>query len=260
MNIALVRVSGISQAQNSSLSSQKTRIQQYASFNDIVIDKTIEEVESGAKETREGLELLRSLVETGVVKRVIVLKLERFSRDLFHGLRWLRYLNDNNVELISIQEKIDNSISGKLMTQLLLSLAEYEKSTIVQRLNRGKERRFSEGHRTCGNIPFGYEFDDNDKLGLNKKHKRTIRFIYRRWIQLGDLNRTRRMHVLLYELGRRGYTWKDGTAFNYSRVRYILKNAIYSGQLAIKNLGDVPHVYESIISKAYYKRVQLSLT
>ena len=260
MNIALVRVSGISQAQNSSLSSQKSRIQAYATFNDIVIDKVIEEVESGAKETREGLELLRSLVETGVVKRVIVLKLDRFSRDLFHGLRWLRYLNDNNVELISIQEKIDNSISGKLMTQLLLSLAEYEKSTIVQRLNRGKERRFSDGHRTCGNIPFGYEFDDNDNLVLNKNHKRTIRFIYRRWMQLGDLNRTRRMHVLLYELGRRGYAWKDGTTFNYSRVRYILKNAIYSGQLAIKNLGDVPHVYESIISKAYYKRVQLSLT
>ena len=146
------------------------------------------------------------------------------------------------------------------MTQLLLSLAEYEKSTIVQRLNRGKERRFSDGHRTCGNIPFGYEFDDNDNLVLNKNHKRTIRFIYRRWMQLGDLNRTRRMHVLLYELGRRGYAWKDGTTFNYSRVRYILKNAIYSGQLAIKNLGDVPHVYESIISKAYYKRVQLSLT
>ncbi|MBT4401473.1 MAG: recombinase family protein, partial [Bacteroidetes bacterium] len=186
MNIALVRVSGISQAQNSSLSSQKSRIQAYATFNDIVIDKVIEEVESGAKETREGLELLRSLVETGVVKRVIVLKLDRFSRDLFHGLRWLRYLNDNNVELISIQEKIDNSISGKLMTQLLLSLAEYEKSTIVQRLNRGKERRFSEGHRTCGNIPFGYEFDDNDNLVLNKNHKRTIRFIYRRWMQLGD--------------------------------------------------------------------------
>ncbi len=259
MNIALVRVSGISQAQNSSLSSQITRIQQYAAFNDIVIDKVIEEIESGAKETRKGLELLRSLVETGVVKRVIVLKLDRFSRDLFHGLRWLRYLNDNNVELISIQEKIDNSISGKLMTQLLLSLAEYEKSTIVQRLNRGKERRFSKGLRTCGNIPFGYEYDDNDQLVLNENHKRTIRFIFRTWMQNKNLNRTRRMHVLLYELGRRGYTYLDGTAFNYSRVRYILKNAIYCGQLTVKNLGQIKHQYESIISKKYYERIQSSL-
>ena len=259
MNIALVRVSGISQAQNTSLSSQKTRIQQYASFNDIQIDKVIEEVESGAKETREGLELLRSLVDTGVVKRVIVLKLDRFSRDLFAGLKWLKYLNDNGVELISISEKIDNSISGKLMTQLLLSLAEYEKSTIVQRLNRGKERRFSEGLRTCGNIPFGYEYDDNDKLVLNENHKRTIRFIFRRWMQLGELNRTRRMHVLLYELERRGYTYLDGSAFNYSRIRYILKNPIYSGQLTVKNLGDIQHKYESIISQSYFKRIQASL-
>ena len=102
MNIALVRVSGISQAQNSSLSSQKTRIHQYATFNEITIDKIIEEVESGAKETREGLELLRNLVETGVVKRVIVLKLDRFSRDLYYGLKWLKYLNSHGVELISI--------------------------------------------------------------------------------------------------------------------------------------------------------------
>ncbi|MBL7046701.1 MAG: recombinase family protein [Candidatus Marinimicrobia bacterium] len=259
MNIALVRVSSLSQQKNTSLEQQKTRIQAYCQFNDLHVDKVIEEVESGAKETREGLELLRSLVDTGIVKRVIVLKLDRFSRDLFAGLKWLKYLNDNGVELISISEKIDNSISGKLMTQLLLSLAEYEKSTIVQRLNRGKERRFSEGHRTCGNIPFGYEYDDNDKLVLNENHKRTIRFIFRRWMQLGGLNRTRRMHVLLYELGRRGYTYLGGSAFNYSRVRYILKNPIYSGQLTVKNLGAVQHQYESIISISYFKRIQASL-
>jgi hypothetical protein len=78
-------------------------------------------------------------------------------------------------------------------------------------------------------------------------------------MQLGDLNRTRRMHVLLYELERRGYTYFDGTAFNYSRIRYILKNPIYSGQLTVKNLGAVQHQYESIISISYFKRIQASL-
>lgn len=255
MNVALVRVSSIGQQKNTSLSQQKTRIQQYAAFNDIQIDKVIEEVESGAKETRKGLELLRMLVETGVVERVIVLKLDRFSRDLFHGLRWLRYLNDNNVELISIQEKIDNSISGKLMTQMLLSLAEYEKSTIVQRLNRGKEKKFADGYRPCGNIAFGYEYD-NDDLILNGNHKRTIRFIFRRWIELQDLNKTRRMHTLLYELKRRGYFFRDGSEFNYQRVMYVLKNSIYAGQLSVKNLGESQHQYDSVISKKYFNRVQ----
>ena len=255
LNIALVRVSGISQAQNTSLSSQKTRIQQYASFNDIQIDKVIEEVESGAKETREGLELLRSLVDTGVVKRVIVLKLDRFSRDLFAGLKWLKYLNDNGVELISISEKIDNSISGKLMTQLLLSLAEYEKSTIVQRLNRGKEKRFSDGLRTCGNIPFGYEYD-GDQLVLIDDHKRTIRFIFRRWLQLADLTKAKRMLTVLDELHRRNYLWKDGSPFTNQRVKYLLKNAIYCGKMKVKGFGISEHQYDTVISKKYFTRVQ----
>ena len=145
------------------------------------------------------------------------------------------------------------------MLQMLLSLAEYEKSTIVQRLNRGKERTFSGGHRICGNIPFGYEYDENNKLVLNDTHKRTIRFIFRYWMQHSHLNRTRRMHVLLYELKRRNYKWKDGSGFNYSRVRYILKNSIYSGHLSVKNFGSTQHQYETIISNNYYKRVQATL-
>jgi site-specific DNA recombinase len=255
LNISLVRVSSIGQAQNTSLNQQKTRIQQYATFNEIKIDKVIEEVESGAKETREGLELLRSLVETGVVKRVIVLKLDRFSRDLFAGLKWLKYLNDNGVELISISEKIDNSISGKLMTQLLLSLAEYEKSTIVQRLRRGKEKRFSDGLRTCGNIPFGYEYD-GEQLVLIDDHKRTIKFIFKRWLQLADLTKSKRMRTILDELRRKQYLYTDSSYFTNQRVKYLLKNAIYCGLMKVKGFGSSQHQYDKVISKNYYDRVQ----
>ncbi len=255
MNIALVRVSSLSQQKNTSLEQQKNRIQQYAAFNDIQIDKVIEEVESGAKETREGLEKLRSLVETGVVKRVIVLNLSRFSRDLFYGLKWLKYLNDNDVELISIQERIDNSIAGRLMLQLLLWLSQFEKDTIVQRLRKGKEKRFSDGLRTCGNIPFGYEYD-GDQLVLIDDHKRTLLFIFRRWLQLADLTKAKRMLTVLDELHRKNYLWKDGSPFTNQRVKYLLKNAIYCGKMKVKGFGISEHQYDTVISKKYFTRVQ----
>lgn len=256
MNISLCRVSSIGQSQNTSLPQQKQRIQHYADFNGFKIDKVIEEVESGARETREGLELLRKLVETGVVKRVIVLKLDRFSRDLFYGLKWLKYLNSRGVELISIQEKIDDSISGRLMLQMLLSLAEYEKSTIVQRMKRGKERKFSEGNRIGGTLAFGY--DENGVL--SDEYKRTIRFIFKRWLQLAHQSKTMRMQTLLYELRRRNYLWKDGTHFTAPRVKYILKNPIYSGRLSVQNYGSIEHQYDTVISKKYFTRVQATFT
>jgi site-specific DNA recombinase len=256
LNIALVRVSSLSQKDNTSLDHQKTKIRQYCELNDIHLDLIIEEVESGGTETRKGLEQLRSLVEQGVVKRVIVLKIDRFSRDLFHGISWIRYLTDEmGIELISISEKIDNSISGRLMTQLLLSLAEYEKSTIVQRLRRGKEKRFSDGLRTCGNIPFGYEYQD-DQLVLNEEHERTIRFIFRRWKQLADVTKTMRMLTVLDELRLRKYLWKDGSPFNKHRVKYLLKNTVYCGQMKVKGFGKSQHQYPTVISKPYFDKVQ----
>jgi site-specific DNA recombinase len=260
LNIALVRVSSLSQKDNTSLDHQKTKISQYCELNDIKLDLIIEEVESGGQETRKGLEQLRSLVEQGVVKRVIVLKIDRFSRDLFHGISWIRYLTDEmGIELISISEKIDNSISGRLMTQLLLSLAEYEKSTIVQRLRRGKEKRFSEGRRTCGNIPFGYQFDDNDLLVLNDNHKRTIRFIFRRWLQLADLTKTKRMLTVLDELRRKKYLWRGNKSFNKHQVKYLLKNSFYCGWMNVKGFGKSEHQYDTVISKKIFARVQISL-
>jgi site-specific DNA recombinase len=183
------------------------------------------------------------------------LKIDRFSRDLFHGISWIRYLTDEmGIELISISEKIDNSISGRLMTQLLLSLAEYEKSTIVQRLRRGKEKRFSEGRRTCGNIPFGYEYD-GEQLVLNDEKARTIRFIFRRWLQLTDLTKTKRMLTVLDELRRKKYLWR-GKFFNKHQVKYLLKNSFYCGWMNVKGFGQSEHQYDRVVSKQLFQKIQ----
>lgn len=248
-------MSSIGQSQNTSLPQQKQRIQAYADFNGFKIDKNIDEIESGGKPTREGLELLKSLVETGVVKRVIVLNLSRFSRDLYYGLKWLKYLNSHGVELISIQERIDDSISGRLMLQMLLGLSEFERSTIVSRMKSGKMKKFADGHRIGGTLAFGYGAD-GESLVLDSTHKRTIRYIFKSWIQMADMTKTMRMQTLLYELRRRNYRWKDGTHFTAQRVKYILKNPIYSGQLSVQNYGSVEHKYPSVISKKYFTRVQ----
>ncbi len=256
MNIALVRVSSISQKDNTSLDHQKTKIRQYCELNDIQLHTTISEVESGGTETRKGLQELHSLVEKGEVKRVIVLNISRYSRDLFYGLKWLKYLNDNGVELVSIEENIDTTtISGRLTLQLLLGLSQFEKDTIVQRLRKGKEKRFSDGLRTCGNIPFGYEYD-GDQLVLIDDHKRTIRFIFRRWLQLASETKTMRMLTVLDELHRRKYLWKDGSPFNKHRVKYLLKNAIYCGKMKVKGFGVSEHKYPTVISNSYFNRVQ----
>jgi site-specific DNA recombinase len=257
LNIALVRVSSLSQKDNTSLDHQKTKIRQYCELNDINLDLIIEEVESGKTvKSRKGIEHLRTLVEKGEVERVIVLKIDRFSRSLYQGLQFLRYLKSMSVQLISIQEHIDDSLSGKLMLQLLLGLSEFERDTIKNRMLNGKVNKFESGLRSGGGIPYGYYYNDSGKLVMDVLQKKTIRFIFRRWIELVGKSKTLRMQTLLFELKRRGYKWSDGSEFKNFRVKYILKNAYYAGLMITKNLGTIKHNYEYVISERYFNRVQ----
>jgi site-specific DNA recombinase len=256
-NIGLIRVSAASQRDNSSLKNQKNKIKQYCDFHELQIDSFIEEIESGGKETRIGLELLRSLVLEGSVTRVIVYNLSRFSRDLFYGLKWLRFLNENGVELVSIQENLDtSSIAGRLTLQLLLGISQFEKDTINERMWNGKIKKHESGLRSGGGIPYGYCYNDAGQLVMDAVHKKTIRFIFRRWIQLADLTKTKRMQTLLFELKRRGYKYSHDRNFKPFNVKYILKNAHYAGLMITKNLGTIKHSYESVISERYFNRVQ----
>ena len=260
MNIALVRVSSLSQKDNTSLDHQKTKIRQYCEFKGLSVHSFIEEIESGGKETRIGLELLRKLVHEGNVKRVIVYNLSRFSRDLFYGLKYLRFLSEHGIKLVSIQENLDtDSIAGRLTLQLLLGISQFERETISERMLSGKASKHKAGLRSGGGIPYGYYYNNVGQLVMDAVHKKTIRFIFRRWIQLADLTKTKRMQTLLFELKRRGYKYSHDRNFKPFNVKYILKNAHYAGLMITKNLGTIKHSYESVISERYFNRVQALL-
>ena len=55
-------------------------------------------------------------------------------------------------------EQIDtSSVSGRFLVNILLSMSEMERDTIVQRLSNGKEERFNDNERVWGRIPYGYK-------------------------------------------------------------------------------------------------------
>ena len=138
MNIGLVRVSSIGQKDNTSLENQKKMINDYCSVYSIELDEVIEEVYTGTTSDRDGLNYLRSLVENRKVESVVVMKLDRLMRSFSEGVVFIKYLLDNNVKIISVLEKIDTSTtSGRFFMNVLLSLNELERDTIVERMNSG---------------------------------------------------------------------------------------------------------------------------
>ena len=158
MKIGLCRISSVSQKDNTSLSNQKKMIRDYCKMYGIELSNIISECYSGTTSNRNGLKELKELVENGNVESVVVMKLVRLMRNFTESVIFIKYLLDNDVKIISVMEQIDtSSVIGRFLVNILLSMSEMEKDTIVQRLANGKEKRFNDKERVCGRIPYGYK-------------------------------------------------------------------------------------------------------
>jgi DNA invertase Pin-like site-specific DNA recombinase len=103
---------------------------------------------SGTKDKRQGLdEMLKDAVK-GKFNQILIYDISRLGRSLKHLINILNDLNKANVRLIFIQNGIDTSNStGQMMFQLLGVFAEWERNTIVDRVNCGLERARLQGKK-----------------------------------------------------------------------------------------------------------------
>jgi len=99
-------------------------------------EKVYEDVASGSKTNRVGLNEILSFVRKG--DTLVVWRLDRLGRSLRHLIQVVNTMNDNGVFFMSLQEKIDTSSSGgKLIFHVFGALAEFERDIIRERTIAG---------------------------------------------------------------------------------------------------------------------------
>lgn len=82
---------------------------------------------------------------------LMVTKLDRFSRSAAGGVTVIRELFERGVSVeILNMGRADNTVTGRLMLNILLAFAEFEHDGIVERLNEGKAVAKSHGKKTDG--------------------------------------------------------------------------------------------------------------
>jgi len=93
---------------------------------------------SGTKEKRPELDNLMSDAHRRKFDAVAVWKFDRFARSVSHLLRALETFKALGVEFVSLSEQIDTSTPmGKMVFTILGSVAELERSMIVERVKAG---------------------------------------------------------------------------------------------------------------------------
>lgn len=96
------------------------------------------DVSSGSKEakSRPGMQKLMSYAQDG--DTIVVWRIDRLGRSLLDVLNTVNGLRDKGIMVRSIADGIDpETASGRLMLNMLSTLAEYERELIVERVNAG---------------------------------------------------------------------------------------------------------------------------
>lgn len=96
-----------------------------------------EDVMTGRVVDRPAFDEMLEKVQSG--DEIMVTKLDRFARSVAQASELIGKLLDNGVTVYVLNVgKLDNSPSGKLMRNMLLAFAEFERDLIVERTQEGK--------------------------------------------------------------------------------------------------------------------------
>jgi len=107
-------------------------------------EEIFSDVYTGTTTARPELQKLLLKIQPG--DTFMVTKLDRMARSITEGLELIQTLQQKNIIVdIFNMGKIDNTPNGKLMLNIFLSFAEFERDMIVQRTTEGRRAAYEKG-------------------------------------------------------------------------------------------------------------------
>jgi len=154
--IGYVRVSTDMQANEGiSLEAQQAVIAQYCALHGLKLVKVYQDILSGGKDRRPGLqEALKQLSSSGDV--LVVVKFDRLSRSIRHFCEiYETYFRDGAKELVAIREAIRlDSALGRALINILLVFAQMEREATGERTREAIHHIRQSGYH-FGKVPYG---------------------------------------------------------------------------------------------------------
>jgi DNA invertase Pin-like site-specific DNA recombinase len=111
-----------------------------------------------AKNTRRPeFQKLMQDVERGMISKIIVYKLDRFSRSTSDFGQLWEFLQAHDVEFVSVNESFDTSTPiGRAMLNIIMVFAQLERETTAERVRDNYYQRVKSGAWPGGPAPFGF--------------------------------------------------------------------------------------------------------
>jgi site-specific DNA recombinase len=220
-----IRVSTEEQAQDGqSASAQAETLKQYCNAFDIEVSDKYMDLGLSGKSLKDRQELKRLLEDCGrgQFDLVLVWKISRLSRNLKDLLYLIDMFESNNVHFASCSEKFDTSTPvGRMTLQLLGSIAEFERNTIIENVKLGLKEFARKGGKATSVL--GYD-NVNKKLLINENEANIVKLIFSLYTDNGMS-----FSAIAKYLNSLGYRSKRGSEFRSSSISYVVHNPVYVG-------------------------------
>jgi len=160
MKVAIyARVSSDSQDVDLSISAQLRALRDYAAKHGYeVVREFVDEAESGRTASRPAFKEMIALARTHQppFEAVLVWKLNRFARSRVDSVTYKTLLKSKGIKVISINEPLDDSPSGKLLEGVIESIDELYSASLGQDIKRGMRENAQRGFSSGSRPPYGF--------------------------------------------------------------------------------------------------------
>ena len=127
---------------------QVSELKNIASLQKYMVYDVYSDKVSGTKDSRPELNRMMFDMRKGCFNAVMIYKLDRLGRSLKHLITICEELHNKGVDLIVTSQGIDTSTAtGKLLFNILGSVAEFEKELISERTKLGLKKAVNVGKR-----------------------------------------------------------------------------------------------------------------
>jgi len=185
---------------------------------------------SGKNLNRPDFERLMEDIRQGLIKKVIVYKLDRISRSILDFSNLMLFFQEHGVEFVSVTEKFDTSTPvGRAMLNICIVFAQLERETIQQRVKDAYYSRNKQGFYMGGAIPYGFRKEETtiggkktSKYVIDEEESSQLKLIFSMY---ADSNNS--LNDIVTYLVENGIQKLRGSSWNTQKLSQVLSSPVY---------------------------------
>lgn len=170
-------------------------------------------------------------IKSGVISGLAFYKISRLARNTKELIEISEIFEQHKADLVSMDMSIDTSTPiGRHFFRTMSSMAQWERETIVDRINASIQNRAELGTSLGGRPPYGYQYKDK-RLIINEEESHIVTLIYTLFLE------QKRKKTVARMLNDNGYRGRDDKDFSGVTINRVLTDPVYKGLRRMNHYG-----------------------